>query len=94
MQHHFSKEDLTCQLAGGGVINYIGDITIDWNGHGTGYGVATAAVSPIFNALVTGGGIAVAIDSNLLAAQAVFQKKFSTDRTLTPALLVVKPARK
>lgn len=92
MQHRFKKDELTCQLAGGGVINYLGDITIDWNGHGKGFGVATAAVSPIFNALVTGGGIAVAVDQNVAAAQEAVRQKFGTDRLLTPALLVVKPA--
>jgi hypothetical protein len=92
MQHHFKPEELTFQLSGGGAINYIGDITIDWHGMGSGSGVAVvAATGVIGSGLLTGGEIAVSVDSNTAEAQEAFRRKFSTDRSLTPSLLVVKP---
>jgi hypothetical protein len=92
MQHHFKPEELTFQLSGGGVINYIGDITIDWHGMGSGSGVAVvAATGVIGSGLLTGGEIAVSVDSNTAEAQEAFKQKFSIDRIITPSLVVVKP---
>ena len=87
-QHHFKDGELTCAV-NGDAINYLGDITINWNGVGN--GTAILAGGGLVGALATQGRIAVTVDSNVAAAQAAFKQKFSTDRTLTPSLLVVEP---
>lgn len=91
MQHRFAAGELSCQISGGGTINYLGDVTFNWNGMGTGSGFALAAVSPILNSLGTGGAVKVSVESNPAAAQAAFRQKFPNDLSLIPALLVGKP---
>jgi hypothetical protein len=91
MQHRFRSEELTCQLSGGGVINYIGNITFDWHGMGSGAGVAVVvAGGMIGSTLLTGGDIAVLVESNTAEMQEAFRRKFSTDRNITTSLVVVK----
>jgi hypothetical protein len=91
MQHHFTSEELTCQINGGGVINYIGDVTFDWNGMSSGAGVGIVALTGVAgSSALTGGGVAVSVESNAAAAQEAFRQKFPNDRGLTPSLLVVK----
>lgn len=98
--HRYGAEELTFQLAGGGAVNYLGDITMDW--HGVGNGAAWGALiggelvggiagGAVVQAQATKGGIVITVETNAAAAQAAFQKKFSTNRPITPALLVVKP---
>ena len=87
--HTFRPKELTCQLDGGGVINYMGDVTMDWNGMGTGSAIAIGAVSPVLHGLTTGGRIVVSVETNAVRAQEVFRQKFPTDRNLKPSLLVV-----
>ena len=91
MQHHFPAGELACQLRGDGVINYLGDVTIVWDGMGSGAGLALAAFSPLLNSATTGGKAQVAVESNPAAAQEAVRRKFSTERSLEPSLLVVKP---
>ena len=92
MQHRFYSDELTCQLAGGGVVNYIGDINIYWNGMGKGSAIGLTALTGILgNNILTGGGVSAKVEDNTAAAQAAFQQKFSTTQTITPSLLVVKP---
>ena len=91
MQHHFGADELTCQLSGGGVVNYLGDITFDWNGMSSGSGMAIAAISPLVNTFTTGGGTRVSVETNTPAALDAFRQKFKTDKSLTPSLLAVKP---
>ena len=91
MQHHFTSEELTCQINGGGVINYIGDVTFDWKGMSSGAGVGVVALTGVIGSSeLTGGGVAVSVESNAAAAQEAFRQKFPNDRSLTPSLLVVK----
>lgn len=73
IQHHFRSGEITCQCRGEGVLNYIGDITMDWQGS------------------KTLGKVGVAVASHAAEAQVQFRKKYPTDRTLTPSLLVVNP---
>jgi len=100
IKHNFGAEDLTFQLAGGGVVNYLGDITVNWQGMGNGAAWATLvggelaggiAGGVIIQDQVTKGKIVISVETNTAAAQTAFRQKFSTDKTLTPALLVVKP---
>ena len=100
IKHNFGAEDLTFQLAGGGVVNYIGDITVNWHGMGKGAAwgsliggelVGGIAGGAIIQDQATKGGIMITVETNTAAAQAAFQKKYSTDRPLTLSLLVVKP---
>jgi hypothetical protein len=101
VQHHFDPSELTCLITGGGVINYIGDITFDWHGAGQGPVIAlmvadqTLGGSPmggLYAMTGTGGNTMVAIETNVAAAQAVFQQKFATDKKLTLSPLIVKSA--
>ena len=91
MQHHFAIDDLTCDLVGGGVINYLGDITFNWHGMGSGSGFLLAAISPVISSVATGGGANVLVETNTAAAQGHFQEQFPGDHKFVPALLVVKP---
>lgn len=96
MHHNFRPGELSCQLSGGGAINYIGDITLDWNG---GAGVAgniglIAATGVIGQAFLSPQGtLVVSVESKPAEAQEAFRRKFSTDRSITPSLLVVKPRK-
>lgn len=94
-RHLFAPEELTCEISGGGVINYLGDITMNWQGTGSGAVVLSTIGGGIVGGALAGsatqGKLVVTVDSNLAAAQAVFRQKFPTDATLQPALLVVKP---
>ena len=88
MQHNFGAEELTFEAVGGGVINYVGDVTFDWNGMNSGSGFALATASFLLNTFATGGRLAVSVESKPAEAQELFRKKFSTDRSLIPTLLV------
>jgi hypothetical protein len=90
MRHNFDPDDLTFQARGGGVINYIGDITFTWRGMSTGAGLATAAASGLLSSYATGGDIQVSVQSNVASAQAAFKQKYPTDRNITPSLLIVR----
>jgi hypothetical protein len=98
MTHQFGPEELTCQLSGGGVINYIGDITFNWNGISSAAYVGTMAIpvagvvgNVIKNSIITEGQLTVSVDSNEREMQAEFGRRFATDRKLKSALLLVKP---
>jgi hypothetical protein len=94
MQHHFQPEELTCQLRGDGVINYIGDVTFNWDGMGSGSAVGVTALTGVVGgSFLTGGKIAVTVESNKDAAQTAFRQKFPTAQNVTPSLLVVKPSK-
>ena len=92
MQHHFGPEELTCQLSGSGVINYIGDITAEWKGKGTGSAFAITAATGVFaQALFTQGKIRISVEANTAKTQEIVARKFATSKSITPALLAVKP---
>jgi len=94
MQHHFQPEELTCQLSSGGVINYIGDVTFNWNGMGSGSAVGVTALTGVFGgSLLTGGKVAVSVESNKGAAQTAFRQKFPTAQDVTLSSLVIKPRK-
>ena len=94
MQHHFQPEELTCQLRGDGVINYIGDVTFNWDGMGSGSAVGVTALTGVIGgSFLTGGKIAVSVESNKDAAQTAFRQKFPTAQDVTPSLLSVKPRK-
>ncbi|MEI6077026.1 MAG: hypothetical protein WCS94_15710 [Verrucomicrobiota bacterium] len=88
--HSFEPDEITCQLAGGGVVNYLGDVTVDWQGKSRGSIMALSIVSPIAGSVTGVGTTTVSVGSHLAEAQAAFQRQFKTNRILTPALLVVK----
>jgi hypothetical protein len=101
VKHSFEADELTFQLRGGGTINYIGDITMEWRGIGNGTAVAAmvaGGVSGGFVGSILGGelvnmgeGLAISVKSNPAEAQKAFSQKFPTARSITPSLLVVKP---
>jgi hypothetical protein len=96
MKHKFHEDELTCQVRGGGAINYIGDITFDWHGKGTASSTATqvgiiASTGLIGAAFLTPQGeLKVSVESNTATAQEMFRQKFATKQSVTPSLLVVK----
>lgn len=85
LMHHFPAGELSFLLTGGGVVNYLGDITIDWHGIDP-KEVRKGCVSC---GAAEGGTIVVSVHSNVTGAQEVFQKNFTTDRSVTPSLLQV-----
>lgn len=100
IKHNYGAEDLTFQLTEGGAAYYIGDITVNWHGMGNGAAWGSLIGGELVGGIVGGaliqdqatkGAIVITVETNTAAAQAAFQKKFSTDRSLTPSLLVVKP---
>ena len=93
MQHRFDTDDLTFQLKGGGAINYIGDITMDWKGMSKGSGLALGvAVGGWGNILgATKGKMVVSVKSNPEEIQAEIRRRFNSDQKVTPSLMVVKP---
>jgi hypothetical protein len=88
--HGFSPGELTCTLAGDGVLNYLGDITFTWEGMSSKEGAALAGQSAIAASMQTGGTIAVSLESRPDAAQQLLRQRFSADRSVTPALLVAR----
>jgi hypothetical protein len=94
-RHLFGPEELTCEVSGGGAINYIGDITMDWNGTGSGAVILSTIGGGIIGGTLAGsatqGKIVVTVDSNVAAAQEAFRQKFPADKILMPSLLVVNP---
>jgi hypothetical protein len=91
-QHSFGPQELTCDLRAGDTVNYIGDITMEWNGVGSVAGFTLIAVGgPLGSALGTQGKLVVGVESHDAEAQQAFNAKFRSNRTLAPALLIVNP---
>jgi len=106
LKHQFQPNELTFQLGGGGQINYLGDITLDWQGItpeegrnniivgaliGSGGGVITAVAGGcVASKLTPQGKIVVEVKSDDTQIQKEFTQRFASDRKLTPSLLAVK----
>ena len=90
MNYFFKEGELTCNSLGGGTINYIGDITMNWHGADSGAATALIATTGGIGRALTRGGCVVKVQSNVVGAKETFNQKFSTNRDITPELLVVK----
>ncbi|MBF0569299.1 MAG: hypothetical protein HQL18_00785 [Candidatus Omnitrophica bacterium] len=97
LSHFIAQGEITCQLKGGGVVNYLGDITFNWNGKASGSeaGAFFRSSTPLGMLLMSSpdqGTIRVVIESNVKEAQEVFRRKFPDSQAeITAALLEVKP---
>jgi hypothetical protein len=98
-KHDFDSGELTCHIKGGGVINYLGEIYIDWQKVSVstsstvetiGFSARNTFTVVSFNWTEGGGKIGVWVDSNESAAKDAFQVRFNEQRQLTPSLLVAR----
>jgi len=90
VQHHFEPDELTFNLAGGGTINYLGDITFVWDGMNSAGATGMALLSPIASMYLTGGGTKVSVESHPASARDALRQRYGVDRVVTPSLLKVK----
>jgi hypothetical protein len=91
VQHRFNTGELTFQLNQAQAIYYLGDLTIDWQGVGSGTAATMSIGLGVVGSLLTQGDIIVSVESNINGAQEAFRKKFQTQLEIIPSLVVVKP---
>jgi hypothetical protein len=98
LTHNINKGELTWQLKGGGVINYLGDININWNGKVSssdkmrGFLRTSSLLGTLLISQPEHGQISVTVESNVKEATEAFRRKFPDCKTdITPVLIDVKP---
>lgn len=98
LTHNINKGELVCQLKGGGVINYLGDINVNWNGNVSGSDKVRGFLrtSSLLGTLLMSqpehGQIGVAVESHVKEATEAFRKKFPGSKAdITPSLIDINP---
>lgn len=98
--HDFRRDELAFEVKGAGAVYYLGDVTMDWRGMGSGAAFALVAAGTITAGLAGGaaaglatkGTIIVSVDVDTPAAHAAFARRFPIDRDLVPTPLAVRPS--
>ena len=98
-QHRFNPGELSFELTKGRTIYYLGDVTMDWRGMGSGAslalmvaGTATAGVlGGAATSRATQGAIVVSVRMEEAAARDAFSRRFHLNQQLVASELSVRP---